>query len=153
LRLFIFLHVATMFTAVAASIGAGYLLQRIAHTRDVRAIRGSFAMAAPIGKAIPILFTTGAALGIVALFTNNFNPFEPWLIIAYVMFIMATVVGARLSGPWQRRVGMLAATSPDDAPSAELTAAIEDPRMRWVHWFDILIILAFILDMVVKPFS
>ncbi len=153
MRLFVFLHVATMFTAVAMALGPAYLLQRIGRQADVPTIRRSFALAAPIFKAIPILFTSGAALGIVAIFTNGWNPFEPFLLIAYVMFVMATVVGITMDAPWEKRVTQLAADSPDDARSPELTAALHDPRMRWVNWFDRLIILAFVFDMIVKPFS
>jgi len=153
MRIFVFLHVLTMFAAVAASIGPAYLLHRIARTGDVPTIRRVFALAAPLGKAIPILFTSGAALGIVAIFTNKLNPFEPFLLIAYVMFAMAAITGSTVNGPWQRRVTQLAAESPDEAPSPELAAALHDPRMRAVDWFDRLIILAFVFDMVVKPFS
>jgi hypothetical protein len=152
-RVIVFLHVVTMFTAVAAALGPAYLLQRISRNADVPTIRRSFALAGPIFKAIPIFFTTGAALGIVAIFTNGFDPFEPFLLIAYVLFVMATVVGITMDAPWERRVTQLAAESADEAPSPELTAALGDPRMKWVNWFDRLIILAFIFDMVVKPFS
>ena len=153
MRIFVFLHVAIMFTAVAAALGPGYLLGRIGHSGDVPAIRRAFLMAAPLGKAIPILYTLGAALGIVAIFTNRFNPFAPFLLIAYVMFVLAGVVGSTMNGPWQRRVTQLAVESPDAAPSPELLAALHDPRMEWVDWFDRLIILAFVFDMIVKPFG
>ena len=153
MRIFVFLHVATMFAAVAASVGPAYVLQRIGRSADVPTIRRSFALAAPLFKAIPILFTSGAALGVVAIFTNGFDPFAPWLLIAYVMFLMAGVTGSTINAPWERRVTQLAAESPDAAPSPELTAALHDPRMRAVDWFDRFIILAFVFDMVVKPFS
>jgi hypothetical protein len=151
--IFKFLHIATMFTAVAASIGPAYLLQRIGRSADVPAIRRTFALAAPIFTAIPILFTLGAALGIVAIFTNGRNPFEPFLLIAYVMFVMATFVGIRYNSPWFKRVVKVSGESPDAAPSAELTAALHDPTMHVVDWFDRIIVLAFIFDMVIKPFS
>jgi hypothetical protein len=152
-RIFVFLHVVTMFTAVAASLGPAYLLQRIARSAEVSTIRRSFTLAAPVFKAIPILFTSGAALGIVAIFTNGLNPFEPFLLIAYLMFVMATLVGITMNAPWERRVIQLAVESPDAAPSPELAAALNDPRMKLVDWFDRLIIVAFVFDMIVKPFS
>jgi hypothetical protein len=152
-RIFVFLHVATMFTAVAASVGPNFLLRRVAGSGDVPAIRKTFALGAPLSKAIGPLFTLGAALGIVAIFTNDLNPFEPFLVIAYVMFVAATVVGLAFDAPWERRVTQLAAESPDDAPSAALAAVLHDGRMVWVAWFDRLIIVAFVFDMVIKPFS
>ena len=42
MRIFIFLHIAIMFTAVAITIGPTLLLQRIGRTGDVPAIRRSF---------------------------------------------------------------------------------------------------------------
>jgi hypothetical protein len=68
----------------------GVPARRIGRSADVPTIRRSFALAAPVSKAIPILFTSGAALGILAIFTNGLNPFGPFLLIAYVMFVMAT---------------------------------------------------------------
>jgi len=34
-----------------------------------------------------------------------------------------------------------------------LNAVLNDPRMDWNDWFDRVIILAFIFDMIVKPFG
>jgi hypothetical protein len=152
-RVFVFLHVATMFTAVAMAIGVPTLLRSIGKSGDVPAIRRSFALAQPFIKAIPPLFMVGAALGIVAIFTNGFDPFQPFLLIAYALFILATVVGIVITDPWFKSVTKLSAESPDEAPSTELSAALHDPRMQWVDWFDRLIILAFIFDMIVKPFG
>jgi hypothetical protein len=152
-RVFVFLHVATMFTAVAMTIGVPFLLRRIGRSGDVPAIRRSFQLAQPLVGAIPPLFTVGAALGILAIFTNGFNPFQPFLLTAYVLFILATVVGATVTGPWFKRVAKLSAESPDAAPSPELRAALDDPRARFTDWFDPIIILAFIFDMIVMPFG
>ena len=153
MRIFIFLHIATVMTAVAFSIGPTFLLRRVADSGDVPAMRRSFAMAAPLVRIIPAVFGLGALLGIVAIFTNDYNPFEPWLLIAYVMFVLAAVVGARLTTPWFNRVLKASAESPDSGPSGELAAAVGDPLMWWVEWFDRGIVLAFLLDMVIKPFG
>lgn len=153
MRIFIFLHIATMFTAVALTIGPTVLLQRIGRSGDVPAIRRSFATSAPIIRFIPPLYILGAALGIVAVFTNGFDPFQPFLLVAYVLFVIATAVGIRFTEPWFRAVTKASAESPDAAPSPELTAALQHPTARFLAWFDPLIILAFILDMVVKPFG
>lgn len=153
MRIFIFLHVAIMFTAVAMTIGVPTLLWSIAKSGDVPSIRRTFAVARPFIKAIPPLFGLGAVVGIVAIFTNGFDPFQPFLLIAYVLFILATVVGIVYTDPWFMSVRKLSAESPDEAPSTELSAALHDPRLNWIVWFDRVIILAFIFDMVIKPFS
>lgn len=153
MRIFIFLHIATVMTAVAFSIGPTFLLRRVAESGDVLAIRRSFALATPLIRIIPALFGVGALLGIVAIFTNGFNPFEPWLIIAYVMFVLAAVVGARMTTPWFNRMVKASAESPDSGPSGELTAVTNDQAMQLVEYFDWVIVLLFVLDMVIKPFS
>jgi hypothetical protein len=152
-RVFVFLHIATMFTAVTLTIGPTVLLRRIGKSGDVSAIRRSFAMAAPIIKAAPALYGLGAALGIVAIFTNGFDPFQPFLLIAYGLFVLATFVGIRFNAPWFARVSEAAANSPDAAPSPELAAELESPISRFLDWFDPILILLFIFDMVVKPFG
>jgi hypothetical protein len=152
-RVFVFLHIATMFTAVTLTIGPTVLLRRIGKSGDVSAIRRSFAMAAPIIKAAPALYGLGAALGIVAIFTNGFDPFQPFLLIAYGLFVLATFVGIRFNAPWFARVSEAAANSPDAAPSRELAAELESPISRFLDWFDPILILLFIFDMVVKPFG
>lgn len=153
MRIFIFLHIATVMTAVAFSIGPTFLLRRVADSGDVPAMRRSFALAAPLIRIIPALFGVSALLGIVAIFTNDYNPFEPWLLIAYVLFVLAASVGARLTTPWFNRMVKASAESPDSGPSSELAAAVGDPLMWWVEWFDRAIVLVFLLDMVIKPFS
>jgi hypothetical protein len=110
-------------------------------------------MAAPIIKVAPALYGLGAALGIVAIFANGFNPFQPFLLIAYGLFIVATVVGIRVNAPWFQGVTEASANSPDAVPSPELAAALEAPIARFLDWFDPVIILLFIFDMVVKPFG
>jgi len=152
-RIFVFLHIATMFSAVAGTIGPTLLLRRIGKSGDVAAIRRSFAMAAPIIKAAPALYGLGAALGVVAIFANGFDPFQPFLLIAYGLFVVATLVGIRFNAPWFQRVAETSAESPDAAPSPQLAAALESPVARFLDWFDPLIILLFIFDMVVKPFG
>ena len=153
MRIVVFLHVAIMFAAVALSIGPTFVLRRIGRSGDVPAIRRSFAVSARIVRAIPAVFGVGALLGIVAIFTGGLNPFRPFLLIAYVLFIIAAVVGAVITTPWFTRVTQLAAESPDTSPSPELSAALDDPRARFTDWFDPLIILLFLFDMIVKPFG
>ena len=153
MRIFVFLHIATMFIAVSGTIGPTLLLRRIGKSGDVPTIRRSFAMAGPILNVAPGLYGLGAALGIVAVFTNGFNPFQPFLLIAYGLFVVATVAGIRLNAPWFQRVTEAASASPDAAPSPELAAELESPISRFLDWFDPIIILLFIFDMVVKPFG
>jgi hypothetical protein len=148
----VFAHIFTMFTAVAASYGTEFALRRAARSGDIEMVRGVFEAVRPAGQAIPILFIIGLAFGLLAVFANAFDPFAPWLLIAYVVFITALVLGGVVVGPWARHVGEAVQRS-GGAPSAELTALLADPRVEVVFWVDWLILVVIVFDMVVKPFS
>ena len=152
MRLFVFLHVLTMFAAVGVTGGGDLLMVRIARTRDVPGIRSAFTAYERIGIIIPVLFLTGLAFGIIAIFVHGFDPFAPWLLLAYPLFVVGLAIGAGVTGPWVGRVARAAAAS-GEQPSAELEAEIGDPRARYglvVFW---LLVAAIIFVMVVKPLS
>jgi hypothetical protein len=153
MQIFLFLHILTMFLAVAISVGPEVFDRLAIRTRDVPTIRAAFGLHGRVALAIPALFLLGAALGVVAALTGGFNPFEPWLLIAYGLFVLALVNGGAVLGRWGEKVGTLAAASPAEAPSAELTAAIDDPRMAVAFWVELLLVAAVVFDMVIKPFS
>ena len=101
MRIFVFLHVLGMFTAVATAYGPAFLMHRAAATRHVPTIRGVFSMAKVTGPLIPVFFLSGFAFALIAIFTEGFNPFRPWLLIAYVLFAIGLFTGR---GPGQGRV-------------------------------------------------
>jgi len=148
-----FLHIGVMFAAVAISIGPEFLLRSIGRSGDVRAIRTGYSLGERIGKAIPPLFFIGLIFGLLTAWVEEMNFLAPWLLIAYVLFVIATLLGARVFAPHIAHVAALAAQSPDDAPSTELRAALADRRADNLFWVEAVIIIAFVFDMVIKPFS
>ncbi len=152
-QLFVFLHILSMFTAVAASFGPAYLTHRAVATRHVPTIRGVFSMVKPIGPLIPVFFVSGFVFALLAIFTGGFNPFRPWLLIAYVLFAIGMFTGARIHAPWAQAVGTSAEASPDAAPSAELNQALDSPQETFAYWLDYAVVIAIVFDMVVKPFG
>ena len=148
-----FLHIAVMFAAVGVSLGPELLLRGIGRSGDVRAIRTGYSIAHRIGRAIPPLFVVGLIFGLLTAWAGAMNFLAPWLLIAYGLFVVATLLGARAIAPHIARVAALAAESPDGAPSTELTAAVTDPRVDTLVMVEVIVILAFVFDMVVKPFS
>jgi hypothetical protein len=153
MRIFVFLHVLSMFTAVTASYGPAFLEHRAAATRHVPTIRGVFSMAKVLGPFIPVFFLAGLGFALIAIFTEGFNPFRPWLLIAYVLFAIGVFDGVRIHAPYARAVGIAAEASPDTAPSPELSRALDNPQEEFAHWLDYAVIAALIFDMIVKPFG
>ena len=73
MRTFVFLHVLTMFGAVALSGGIDVLLLRIARTRDVRAIRTAFGVHERFAPLIPAFFGVGLLFGLIAIFVERYG--------------------------------------------------------------------------------
>ena len=94
LRIFVFLHVLTMFVAVALSGGGQIFLLAIANRRNPAAIRDSFAADKQLVRYIRVLFPLGLVFGLIAVFVHRFDPFAPWLLLAYVLFVAGVVTGA-----------------------------------------------------------
>jgi hypothetical protein len=147
-----FLHIASMFTGVAIALGGGGVVALIARG-DVRTIRSAFRVMTRLSPVIPTFFTLGVAFGLATAWTGGLDFLRPWLLIAYVLFIAATILGAAFESPWQKRVLAAAMASPEESPSAELQVLMRDPRERLAFWATLVIIAAFIFDMVVKPFG
>ncbi|HTP07176.1 MAG TPA: DUF2269 family protein [Anaerolineae bacterium] len=150
---FIYLHIFTMFLAVALSVGSELVLHRVAATENVAAIRTIFAAAKPLEKAIPMAYGIGFLLGIVAAIVASFNLLAPWLLISYVLFIVTSVLGGRVIGGWAEKVEQAAAQNQGDTPSAELKAVLHDKRATQGIIANLVAIALIIAMMVFKPFG
>lgn len=149
--LFKFLHIFTMFVAVASAVVPEVVLHQVARSHSVPATRVVAAIAARIGKLLPVFFIGGAIFGLIAAATGQLDFFKPWLIAAYVVFVIAMVTGAVITGPWAGRMAAAAAASPDDAASAELVNATHEPRAMMGSAVLLGAIAVIIFLMVVKP--
>ena len=147
-----FLHIATMFFAVAMAVSGEIVLRRVAASRDVRTIRVVVDRVKPLsGNLANALFLTGLVFGILAALAGQIDLLRPWLISAYVAFGLAILVGATITDPWVSRLEKAAAASPEDAPSAELLEVIADPRARLATGALMALVVILVFIMVVKP--
>ena len=151
MRIFVFLHIVTMFTAVTMGYGPAVLMVAAGRARDVASLRGILRAAFRVERLIGPTFILGALLGVVAIFTNDLDPLAGWLVIAYVLFAIAAIMPAVFTGPWLKRVAAAAEASPDNAPSDELRTLTSSPRYTLPLAFDVSVIVLFIADMVLKP--
>ena len=152
MRLFVFLHVLTMILAVGMSGGAEILVHRVVATGQLAPIRTMLDTYGRIARLIAPTFILGAVFGVIAIFTEGFNPFQAWLITAYVLFAAGIVVGSVLSGGWASRLASAsAAAASDEDPGFRAALADGSGRMGLALFW--LIIAAIVFVMVVKPFS
>lgn len=151
--LFKFLHILTMFAAVASAVIPEVVLHRVASSGSVPAIRVVAGIATTLGKLLPVLFVGGAIFGLLAALTGELDFLQPWLIAAYVVFIIAMVAGATTTGPWAARMHAQALASGTDAPSSELSATIHERGALIGSVVLMTAIVVIIFLMVVKPGS
>jgi hypothetical protein len=148
MRIFVVLHVLSMFAAVAVTGGGDLLFYRIARTRDAAAIRGAGVAFARLARLIPVLFGIGAVFGVIAIFVHRFDPFATWLVVAYVLFVLGLLLGNFVNGAWAGRV-----TAAADETDPALELAVSDARGPIGIALFWLIIAAIVFLMVAKPFS
>jgi hypothetical protein len=141
-----------MFTATAIAQGPAFLLWRAMRREDVAAIRGIVDMYQGVGILVGPIYGIGVIVGLITVFVGGYDPFAPWLIIAYILTLIAFATPSLVTVPRMIRVGAAAHDSPLDAPSDELRTAIRHASTP-VFWVDAILIVLFIIDMVVKPFS
>jgi uncharacterized membrane protein len=146
-----FLHILSMFGSVTLLVGTDLLIHRIVHTGDVGAIRRAAKAYKPLGNAGIALVSLGVVFGLVTAIVGPFDLTQTWLILAYVIVAALFTLGP-IEGKLAAKVFAAAETSPEDAPSAELTAAIEDRTWTILMTISTLLYVAVIFVMVTKPF-
>jgi hypothetical protein len=149
--LFKFLHVLTMFAAVAVAVFPEVIFHRIARSHDVRTIRVVSSILQRVGKFTPVFFVAGAVFGLLAAATGQLNFLAPWLIASYVVFVIAMVTGIVVADPWASRVAALAGESDVERPSSALLEAIHDRRGVVGSAILMTSIVVLVFLMVVKP--
>src|SRR5690348_5961845 len=101
--LLLFGHITAMIAAVVVAYGPPLMFSLARREGDVARLR---AIATPtvLGIAIPILFVTGGILGLATAINFGTNLLAPWLVIAYVLWVIAMINGVTTHAPYGRRV-------------------------------------------------
>ena len=149
---FKYLHIVTMFFGVAMALSGEIVLRRVAASEDVHAIRTIVPRIKPLaGPLAGMLFLLGLAFGLLAALAGQMDLFRPWLVLSYVAFAGAFVVGTAVTDPWVVRLEKAAADSPTERPSDALRAVIVDRRARYSVWVLMALVAVLVFLMVVKP--
>jgi uncharacterized membrane protein len=147
-----FLHVLLAFTAIAFLVVPGLILEMAARTKDVPFIRRLFRLATFHGRVGGIISLLTAIVGFVVAWRLGIPLNAGWLIAAYVVFVVVMILGMGYHARREMRIAMLAAASPDGAPSPELAAAIDDPLAIPIFWASGILWILLIWLMVARPF-
>jgi len=143
----LYLHIATMFTAVAMAAGSS-LLVLLAHARGERGVVAAIT-GLPLDRIIPPLYVAGGLFGILTAVLNGYSLVAPWLVIAYLIFAMLMVLGIVYSGPL---LGQVHAVASDQAGDADAFVRVM-ARYRLDALVSLGGIALIVADMVFKPLS
>ena len=149
----LWLHISLMFTAITISYGPALLTELAYRSGRVATLRGVALASAPIARLIPVFYITGGLFGLWTAINFGYNLLAPWLLIAYVLFAGAMTTGIGFNSKFGPRLLAATADAPDGPLTPEIVALFTDPRYRLVTTVDLFVVIAFLFDMVVKPFS
>lgn len=145
------LHILAMFVAFAFTTGMGVFVIGIARAGDVRAIRTAVSVARPFNTAGAVILILGVVFGFATVAAIGFSFTSKWLLIAYVLVILIVAIGLGVHRAWMERLAKAAATSPNDHPSPELAALIDDRMNAVAGPISGLLWIAVIAIMVMRP--
>lgn len=149
----LFCHIATMIAAVAFSYGPGTVLFVAVRRRQYVLVRALIVAMAPFERLAPVLYTVGGLFGLATAIAFGFSILAPWLVIAYVLWVIATGTGITVHARYHQRLERLFEGTAEGPVTEEMERAIADPRERRAVALDYAVIGLLLFDMVVKPFS
>jgi uncharacterized membrane protein len=151
--LLVWLHISLMFVGVTLSYGPSLLFLIALRSRRTENVRAVLVAVQPVVRFIPVAYGLAALFGVLAAINIGYNLLAPWLLIAYVLFVVLIGIGAGLVGPRLQRVKDMVDKSPDGPLAAETYAAATAGGFVWIEVLDFAGLFLVIFDMVVKPFS
>ena len=148
------LHILAMIAMVTIEIGAEALYTSAITRRDVRSLAPVHRMLERLhaGPASIVAFVAGVVFGLLTAATGGFDFLDGWLIAAYVLvvvFLVTTTIFLRGALPLGR-----AAVEADEGhrPAEQVVSEMASHPALLLFAVDVAVVIAFVLDMVLKPF-
>ena len=153
IQVLLFFHILSAFLIAAGSALAVVVSGAMRRTNRTETIQTLIAA----GSKAPLIIVPGALLAIVTgswlVREAGYRYTEPWVIAAYVGWLVAGFLGGNVLGGHQRKVQALAAQelAAGRTESPALRAAISDPKILAVEYAQVALVLGFLVLMVFKP--
>ena len=150
----LFLHVTGAFLFFGGSIVAGVLnfaAQRRERPSEIALLlRLTRVGVVVLSIGTPMLFVFG--LWLVSASPNGYGYGDAWVVAALVLFAVVNAIGGA-GGKREKETRLLAESlaGAGEAPSAELTARLRDPRAHVLSWASFVLTLAILALMIWKP--
>jgi uncharacterized membrane protein len=148
-QFFLFLHILAVVVWIGGGIAVSILAFRAQRTGDLQVISGAASDAEWLGQRVfmpAAIVVLGAGLALISTGHWTFDPL--WIKLGFAGIILSAVTGAAFLGPQSGKVKQLIAENADRSAIDQRIA-----RVLLVARIDLVILVAVILDMVVKPGS
>ncbi|HET6744631.1 MAG TPA: hypothetical protein VFH90_02145 [Candidatus Limnocylindria bacterium] len=152
-HILLFLHITFFITAITISYGPLLLLRLAYRTGEVANIRGLALVHSRLGPVTFVMYMLGGIFGGLTALAFGFDLLAPWLVIAYVAFVIAVLTGVTENRIWPLRLAEAVKRTPDGPLTAEIRDLFMNRRTLSVLAIDIAWVPVMIFDMVIKPFS
>jgi hypothetical protein len=152
-HLLLFLHITFFIAGITMSYGPLLLLRLAYQTGEVANIRGLALVHSRLGPVTFLMYLLGGIFGGLTAITFGFDLLAPWLVIAYVAFAIAVLLGVTENRMWPLRLAEAVKRTPDGPLTPEIHDLFMNRRTVSVLVIDIAWFFVIIFDMVIKPFS
>jgi hypothetical protein len=152
-HLLLFLHITFFIAGITMSYGPLLLLRLAYQTGEVANIRGLALVHSRLGPVTFLMYLLGGIFGGLTAIAFGFDLLAPWLVIAYVAFAIAVLLGVTENRMWPLRLAEAVKRTPDGPLTPEIHDLFMNRRTVSVLVIDIAWFFVIIFDMVIKPFS
>jgi uncharacterized membrane protein len=147
------LHLISAFSLIGALTLFSVMIAALWHTDDPSAVT-SFMRLGLAGNVLVIVGTLGTVVfGVwLAISLDAYHLWDGWVIVALVLWAVATMLGKRSGDGYQARAEMAAGLIQSGLPrSPELAAAMGASRAFWYHVASSAVVVLILVDMIWKP--
>jgi len=152
-QILLFLHITFFIVAVTISYGPPMLLRLAYRTGEVANLRGLALLHARLGPLTFVTYMLGGIFGGLTAIAFGFDLLAPWLLIAYVAFAIAVLLGITEDRTWPLRLAEAVKRTPDGPITPEIRNLFMNRTTLAVLAINIAWLPVIIFDMVIKPFS
>jgi len=145
-ELLLYLHILLFVFSFAFTAGIGILLDRVARSRDAKAIHTAFSAARPLSLTGGIGWILTALVGAGLAHAYGLDMAAPWLVYSYIAFAVLILTGFLLHSPWQAKVVSASASG-----GPELEALLNAPLHRIASGVSAASILTLLYLMTARP--
>ena len=152
-QILLFLHITFFITAITISYGPLLLLRLAYRTGEIANLRGLALVHSRLGLLTFVMYMLGGIFGGLTAIAFGFDLIAPWLVIAYVAFAIAVLLGVTENRTWPLRLAEAVNRTPDGPLTPEIRDLFMNRTTVAVLAIDIAWVPVMIFDMVIKPFS